>query len=51
MNGKQPTLAPRGIETLNAIFMKFGTGDYVEQVNTPTKCDLDRTKSGAPTGT
>ena len=37
MNGKQPTLAPRGVETLHPISMKFGRGDYVNKLNKPAK--------------
>ena len=51
MNGKQQTLAPCGVETLRAISMKFGTGDYVGEIKKLAKFDFDRTKSGAPTGT
>ena len=51
MNGKQPNLAPRGVETLHAISMKFGTGNYVNKLNKPAKFEIDRTKSGAATGT
>ena len=51
MNGKQRTLAPRGVETLNAISMKFGTGDYVDKLNKLAKFDLDQTTSDAATGT
>ena len=39
------------IETLYAISMKFGRRDYVGELNKPAKFDLDRIKSGAPTGT
>ena len=51
MNGKQQTLAPCGVETLRAISMKFGTGDYVGEIKKLAKFDFDRTKIGAPTGT
>ena len=44
MNGKQPTLAPRGVETLHSISMKFGKGDYVNKLNKPAKFEFDRTK-------
>ena len=47
---KQPTLAPRGVETLNPISMQFGRGDYVNKLNKRAKFEIDRTKSGAATG-
>ena len=47
MNGKQPNLAPSGVETLHSISMKFGTGDYVDKLNKPTKLEIDR-KQVAP---
>ena len=51
MDGKQQTLASFGVEPLHGISMKFGTRDYVGEVRKRAKFDLDRTKSGAPTGT
>ena len=51
MNGKQQTLAPCRVETLDAIFMEFGTGNYVNKLNKPAKFEIDRTTSGAATGT
>ena len=42
MNGKQPILAPRGVETLHPISMKFGRGDYVNKLNKPAKIEIDR---------
>ena len=54
MNGKQPTLAPHGVETLYSLYsisMKFGRGDYVNKLNKPAKFEIDGTKSGAATGT
>ena len=48
MNGKQPTLAPRGVETLHPISMKFGRGDYGNKLNKPAKFEIDRQKVAPP---
>ena len=48
---KTANFGPRGVETLHPISMKFGRGDYVNKLNKPAKFEIDRTKSGAATGT